>query len=196
MTQLSSPPVPTAATVTRSGLRTLSVIRALVSAIWVGLIFATASSLHSPDKPTVFAAVLLIAYPLWDVAATLLERPLAGSVSRVGVVNVVVGLVATIAMIFAVGHTVGTALLVFGIWALLSGAIQLLVALRRRRVLGAQWPMIISGGLSVVAGASFAVMSSSSSSQLATLGGYSAFGAVWFVVSALVLTVRGRRESR
>jgi uncharacterized membrane protein HdeD (DUF308 family) len=85
---------------------------------------------------------------------------------------------------------------VFGIWALLSGAIQLVVAIRRRRTVGTQWPMVISGGLSVLAGASFAAMSASATSSLSTVAGYSAFGAFWFLVSAIALSIRTRHEKR
>jgi uncharacterized membrane protein HdeD (DUF308 family) len=135
---------------------------------------------------------------LWDAIATLLERRLAGtgSTSRVSAINMALGLAAGIGMIIAVFSTIGTALLVFGIWALLSGAIQLVTAIRRRRAVGAQWPMIISGGLSVIAGASFAAMSGSAASGLATVAGYSAFGAFWFLVSVIALTLRARRAQR
>lgn len=44
---------------------------------------------------------------------------------------------------------------------------------------GAQWPMIISGGLSVLAGASFAATSGSATSGLSHVADYSAFGAFW-----------------
>ena len=87
-------------------------------------------------------------------------------------------------------------LFVFGIWALLSGAIQLVVAIQRRRTVGAQWPMVISGGLSVLAGANFAFMSASATSSLSTVAGYSAFGAFWFLVSVIALSIRSRREKR
>jgi uncharacterized membrane protein HdeD (DUF308 family) len=183
---------------TTSGLRRLYLIRAVFSIVWVALIFATTSSLVSADKPSAIAAVLLVVYPLWDAVATLLERRLTGAsaVDRIRTINVILGIVATVAMIVAVFTTIGSALLVFGIWALLSGALQLTVAIRRRRALGAQWPMIISGGLSVVAGASFAIMSASSSSGLSGIAGYSAFGAFWFVVAFVALTVRSRRAAR
>ncbi|UGQ14547.1 hypothetical protein LO772_13730 [Yinghuangia sp. ASG 101] len=84
----------------------------------------------------------------------------------------------------------------FGVWALLSGAIQLGVAIRRRRAVGAQWPMVVSGGLSVLAGAAFAAMSASDDSGLSGIAGYSAFGAFWFLVSAVALTRRGRGTAR
>ena len=196
MTQTAA--TPTTTTTTPSGLRSLYLIRVVFSLIWVGLVFTTSASLKSADTPTVVAAVLLVVYPLWDVVATLLERRMAGtgSTSRVSAINMALGLAATIGMIIAVFPTIGTALLVFGIWALLSGAIQLVVAIRRQRTIGAQWPMIISGGLSVLAGAAFAAMSGSAASGLSTLAGYSAFGAFWFLVSVIALTVRSRRAKR
>jgi uncharacterized membrane protein HdeD (DUF308 family) len=193
MTQTTAP----STTTPPSGLRSVYLIRTVFSLIWVALVFTTSTSLVSTDKPTVIAAVLLTIYPLWDAIATLLERGMASvaSTNRVGTVNVALGLAATIGMLIAAFSTVGKALLVFGVWALLSGAIQLVVAARRRHIVGAQWPMIISGGLSVLAGATFTAMSTSATSGLSTVAGYSAFGAFWFLVSAIALTVRSRRST-
>lgn len=195
---ISTAPAPTAGTTAAAGLRSLHLVRAAFSFVWVAVLLATSVSLVSTDDVSAVAGVLLVAYPLWDVAATLLARRLGASdaVDRVATVNVIVGLAATVAMLVAVLHTVGAALLVFGVWALLSGALQLAVAVRRRHTVGAQWPMIVSGGLSVVAGVVFAAMSSSSSSDLSSIAGYSAFGAFWFVVSAVLLTLRARRAAR
>ncbi|MFJ4844407.1 MULTISPECIES: DUF308 domain-containing protein [unclassified Streptomyces] len=186
------------ATTTTSGLRSLHLIRVAFSLVWVALLFTTSASLVSTDKPTLIAAVLLVVYPLWDAVATLLERRLAGTGTGnpVSTVNVGLGLATTAAMIIAVFSTVASALLVFGVWALLSGAVQLVVAIRRRRTVGAQWPMIISGGQSVLAGATVAATSASATSSLSTVAGYSAFGAFWFLVSVVALSIRGRRESR
>ncbi|MEU6147653.1 DUF308 domain-containing protein [Streptomyces sp. NPDC047081] len=188
---------PATTTTTSSGLRSLHLIRAVFSLIWVALVHATSASLVSTDSPTATAAVLLVVYPLWDAVATLLEQRLTGtgSMDRVGTTNTALGLATAAGMIVAAFSTIGTALLVFGIWALLSGAIQLAVAIRRRRTVGAQWPMVISGGLSVLAGASFAAMSGSATSGLSSIAGYSAFGAFWFLVSAVALSIRGRRAA-
>ncbi|MFE9601612.1 hypothetical protein [Streptomyces hokutonensis] len=179
MTQTTVTPSTTTTLTTLSGLRSLYLIRVAFSLIWVALVVTTSASLVSTDKPTVIAAVRLIVYPLWDVIATLLERRTAGtgSTDRVGTTNMALGLATTAGMIIAVFSTIGTALLVFGVWALLSGAIQLVVAIRRRRTVGAQWPMVSGGGLSVLAG-------------------YSAFGAFWFLVSVIALSIRSRREKR
>ncbi|MFF3712345.1 DUF308 domain-containing protein [Streptomyces phaeochromogenes] len=201
MTQTAVPSSTTTPSTTLSGLRSLHLIRVAFSLVWVALVATTSASLVSTDKPTVTAAVLLVIYPLWDVVATLLERRMTtaaatGSTDRVGTLNMALGLAATAGMIIAVFSTIGTTLLVFGLWALLSGAIQLTVAIRRRRTVGAQWPMIISGGLSVLAGANFAAMSASATSTLSTIASYSAFGAFWFLVSAITLSIRSRREDR
>ena len=198
MTQTTVTPSTTTTLTTLSGLRSLYLIRVAFSLIWVALVVTTSASLVSTDRPTTIAAVLLIVYPLWDVIATLLERRTAGigSTDRVGTTNMALGLATTAGMNIAVFSTIGTALLVFGVWALLSGAIQLVVAIRRRRTVGAQWPMVISGGLSVLAGASFAAMSASATSSLSTIAGYSAFGAFWFLVSVIALSIRSRREKR
>ena len=189
-------PISTRPVTELAGLRAISLIRAGFSVVWVALVVLTAHGLVAADRPTAIAAVLLVAYPLWDVAATVLARRLsgAGALDRVGVVNVALGAAAAIATGVAVLATVGTALLVFGVWALLSGAIQVVVAVRRRRSVGAQWPLIVSGAQSVLAGAAIAAMSASPTSGLSFLAGYSAFGAFWFVVSAIVLSVRIRRS--
>ncbi|AGP58957.1 DUF308 domain-containing protein [Streptomyces rapamycinicus] len=195
MTQTTVTPTTTTTTPTPSGLRSLYLIRVAFSLIWAALVFATSASLVSADKPTVIAAVLLIVYPLWDVIATLLERRMTGtgSPNRVSTINMALGLATTAGMIIAVFSTIKTALLVFGIWALAAGAIQLAVAIRRRRAVGGQWPMVISGGQSVLAGGMIAATSASATSGLSTVAGYAAFGAFWFLVSVVALSIRGRR---
>lgn len=198
MTQTTVTSTTSATATTSSGLRSLHLIRVAFSLIWVALVLTTSASLVSTDEPTVIAAVLLVVYPLWDAIATLIERRLAGtgSTNSVSTINMGLGLAATAGMIVAVFSTIGTALLVFGVWALLSGAIQLVVAIRRRRTVGAQWPMAISGGQSVLAGATIAATSASATSDLSTVAGYSAFGAFWFLVSVIALSIRSRREKR
>lgn len=188
-------PAATAVDSTRSGLRRLYLIRVAFSISWVVLVFATCRSLTSGHAPTAVAAALLVAYPLWDAIATILELRLTGigrALDRVRVGNVVLSVAATGAMVIAVFSTVKATLIVFGVWALVSGAIQLTVAIRRRRTVGAQWPMMISGSLSILAGLFFTATSGSASSGLSSLAGYSAFGAFWFLVA--VIALRRRRH--
>jgi uncharacterized membrane protein HdeD (DUF308 family) len=191
-------PASTTTTTTSSGLRSLHLIRVVFSLVWVALVLTTSASLVSADRPTAIAGLLLVVYPLWDVVATLLERRLTGpgSTHRVSAVNMALGLATTAGMIIAAFSVIRTALLVFGVWALLSGAVQLVTAIRRRRTVGAQWPMIISGAQSVLAGVTIAAGSASETSGLSTVAGYSAFGAFWFLVSVIALNNRSRRAAR
>jgi uncharacterized membrane protein HdeD (DUF308 family) len=160
------------------------------SVVWVVLVFTTSHSLKSADAPSTIAAVLLVAYPLWDAIATLLELRTtgrSGSLERVRVLNVALSIVAAVAMLIAVFATIKATLIVFGVWALVSGAIQLTLAIRRRRAVGSQWPMMLSGGISVLAGLQFAAMSGASSAGLSKVAAYSAFGAFWFLVAVIAL---------
>jgi uncharacterized membrane protein HdeD (DUF308 family) len=156
----------------------------------VVLVFTTCHSLKSADAPSAIAAALLVAYPLWDAIATVLELRIAGSsraLDRVRVGNVVLSVVAAVAMVIAVFSTIKATLIVFGVWALISGAIQLTLAIRRRRTVGAQWPMMLSGAISILAGINFAARSGSASSGLSNVAGYSAFGAFWFLIAVVAL---------
>ena len=190
MTQTTATPTATSVESTRSGLRRLYLIRVAFSVSWVVLVFATCRSLKSGDAPSAIATALLVAYPLWDAIATILELRLAGNgraLDRVRLGNVALSIAATGAMVIAVFSTIKATLLVFGVWALVSGVIQLTLAIRRRRTVGAQWPMMISGGLSILAGIFFTATSGSASSGLSSLAGYSAFGAFWFLVAVVAL---------
>jgi uncharacterized membrane protein HdeD (DUF308 family) len=78
-------------------------------------------------------------------------------------------------------------LIVFGVWAILSGLIQLVLGLRRRKSLGAQWPMIISGGQSMIGGTWFIILAHAPTMGIASLAGYAAFGAFYYLLTAFRL---------
>jgi uncharacterized membrane protein HdeD (DUF308 family) len=75
---------------------------------------------------------------------------------------------------------------VWGSWAIVSGLVQLIVSIARRRM-GGQWPMILSGGLSVLVGGGFITVAGADDPSLAGLAGYAALGGIFFLVSALRL---------
>lgn len=56
-----------------------------------------------------------------------------------------------------------------------------------RRAMGGQWPMILSGGLSVLAGGSFIAGASAADPALTGAVGYAIPGAVFFLLSAVRL---------
>jgi Short repeat of unknown function (DUF308) len=127
---------------------------------------------------------------LWDAFATVLELRLTGNshaLDRVRLGNVALSVAAAAAMLIAVFSTIKATLIVFGAWALLSGAVQLTLAIRRRRSVGAQWPMMLSGGIPILAGINFVATSGSGSAGLLKVAGYSAFGAFWFLVAVVAL---------
>jgi uncharacterized membrane protein HdeD (DUF308 family) len=163
-----------------SSLRRLYFARFAFAVVWAGLLFATASSLGA------VSATLLVLYPVFDVAAAIVDaRSSAGSrpVSLL-YVNVAISLVAAAGLVVAVSSDIPAVLRVWGAWAIVSGLVQLAVGLVRR-VQGGQWPMILSGGLSVVVGSMFILQSGADNASLTNLAGYAAAGGVFFLVSAL-----------
>ncbi|WP_206032256.1 hypothetical protein [Rhodococcus sp. A14] len=63
---------------------------------------------------------------------------------------------------------------------------QLIVAIRRYR-LGGQWAMILSGGLSTIAGASFILQAAGAHASLTNIAGYATLGGIFFQISAIRL---------
>ncbi|MDO7875393.1 hypothetical protein Q5H93_11685 [Hymenobacter sp. ASUV-10] len=168
---------------TAQPLRTLYFVRAAFSVVWVSFIVLFAKS--SPA----LTAVLLLLYPAWDVLATFGDiRANRGTESLLPqYVNIGVGSLTTLAVGLALRNGIPAVLIVFGVWAGLTGLIQLLLGLRRRHQLGGQWPMILSGGQSILAGVSFIVTAHDPSKGVLNLAGYSAFGAFYFLLAALRL---------
>ncbi|MGN6382091.1 MAG: hypothetical protein ACTHMK_05795, partial [Dyella sp.] len=83
-------------------------------------------------------------------------------------------------------------MLVFGLWALLAGLFQLAVGIRRRK-LGGQAFMMISGAQSALAGVVFNIQAFGVTPGIAQLAPYAAFGGFYFLLSALWLTFRARQ---
>lgn len=59
---------------------------------------------------------------------------------------------------------------VWGVWAITAGVVQLIVAIMRYR-LGGQWAMILSGGISTLAGTSFIVQAGGSNASVTGIAG-------------------------
>lgn len=169
---------------TAGALRTLYFTRAAFSVIWAILLAVFT------EKSKGFAYVLLIIYPVWDVIGTFLDiRANKGSSSKTPqYLNAGIGIVTALAVGIALQTGVPEALFVFGAWAVLTGFIQLVLGLRRRKSLGGQWPMIISGGQSVLAGASFIALARDPAMGITSLAGYAAFGAFYYLLAAFRLS--------
>ncbi|RXG87569.1 DUF308 domain-containing protein [Bradyrhizobium zhanjiangense] len=167
-------------------------LRAAFSVSWVIAAFAIAPS------SAVSAATLLVVYPAWDAAANYLDALCSGGLAqnRTQVLNVLVSLATTIAVILALQLSMNWVLGIFGAWAILSGLLQLGTAVRRWKRFGAQWAMVLSGGQSALAGGFFIFQASMPAvPSIANVAGYAAVGALYFLVSAVWLTVSTWRRS-
>ncbi|MET4141516.1 hypothetical protein [Pedobacter sp. UYP1] len=173
---------------TAKSLRKLYFIRAAFSVTWVILVALLAKSSFG------IACVLLVIYPAWDVMGTFLDiRTNNGSVSKTPqYINAAISIITTIAVGFALQAGVPEALMVFGVWAILTGLIQLILGLRRRKLLGGQWPMMISGGQSIIGGTSFILLAHDPTMGITNLAGYAAFGAFYYLLAAFRL---GKKEN-
>jgi uncharacterized membrane protein HdeD (DUF308 family) len=179
---------------TARSLRVLYFTRTAFSVIWVILLSVFVKTNSS------VASLLFIIYPAWDVFATYLDiKANPPQVSKTPqYVNVVIGILTTIGVALALQKGVPAALMVFGAWAIVTGAIQLILGLHRRKEMGGQWPMIISGGQSVLAGIAFIAMANSPAMGISNLAGYSAFGAFYFLLAGIRLskTIKDMEKAR
>ncbi|MYZ06284.1 hypothetical protein GT028_02710 [Streptomyces sp. SID2999] len=168
-----------------AALRRLYFLRFAFATVWAVLVFASAHAL-SP-----LGATLLVIYPLFDVACAVVDirsakanrGPVRGLYA-----NVALSALTTAGLIAAATSGIPAVLRIWGAWAVTAGAVQLIVgALRRRRGMAGQWPMILSGAISTLAGASFIAQAGKANASLGTLAGYAFLGGVFFLVSALRL---------
>ncbi|GAA4879849.1 hypothetical protein [Actinomycetospora straminea] len=168
-------------------LRRLHAARAAFALVWAVLLLLTASSAG------VAAAVLLVLYPVVDAAAAVVDARHGRAGGPIGalVTNVAISLVAAVGLAVALSSGVPAVLRVWGAWAVVAGLVQLVLAVRRRR-LGGRWAMVASGGLSVLAGVGFVLTAPAAS--LVGVAGYALLGGVFFLVSALRLRAAGRGD--
>ncbi|MEV0663825.1 DUF308 domain-containing protein [Actinomadura luteofluorescens] len=178
-----------AATGVAATLRRLYLVRFGFALVWAALLWPTASSINP------LTAVLIVLYPAFDVAAAVIDARSArvnvgGGSAKASVpglyVNVAISTLTAVLLAVALTSGVSAVLRVWGAWAVVAGIVQLVVAVRRRRM-GGQWAMIASGAISVLAGASFFLMASSADASLTSVAGYALLGGVFFLVSALRL---------
>ena len=172
-----------------NSLRNFYFLRAVAAFAWVALAFLSASA------STLVVGVLLMLYPAWDAIANLIDARRSGGLqANPGQkFNALTSIVAAVCMAVAVtlrGNAGGV--LVFGVWALLAGLFQLAVGIRRRK-LGGQAFMMISGAQSALAGIVFSTQAFGAAPGIAKLAPYAAFGGFYFLLSALWLTCRGKQ---
>ncbi|GAA2419305.1 membrane protein [Nonomuraea africana] len=164
--------------------------RGILAVVWAA-VFASAHTMLDAA-----AIALLVIYPLIDAVSSLIDLRTHpdGSERRVTLFNGVLSALAAVGVGVAGSSGVAAVLHVFGAWAIVSGAAQVLVGLRRRGPeLGQQWPMLIAGGLSFVVGAFYNIQALGGAPSLDVLSVYATGGGVFFIVQAALLAWRARR---
>jgi uncharacterized membrane protein HdeD (DUF308 family) len=179
------------ATQTATSLRSLYFTRVAFSILWIILVITLAKSNHTA------AVLLFIIYPAWDVLATIIDiRANASTAHKTPqYINAGISLLTTIAVIIALQTGIPATLIVFGVWASLTGLIQLVLGIQRRKLLEGQWPMIISGAQSMLAGGFIIATAQTAKEGIVSLVGYSAFGAFYFLLAAIRLSKTIKKET-
>ncbi|MFD6318552.1 DUF308 domain-containing protein [Methylorubrum thiocyanatum] len=166
-------------------------LRAGVSVGWVAAAFTVGRA--APPA----AAALLVAYPAWDAAANLIDARRSGGLAAnpSQSLNAAVSGIVAVAVALALGWSLHAVLAVFGVWAILSGLLQLVTGLRRWKA-GAQWAMVLSGAQSTLAGGFFVTLAAGAASPgITDIAPYAAFGAFYFLVSAVWLRLAMIRKA-
>jgi uncharacterized membrane protein HdeD (DUF308 family) len=177
---------------TKNRIVRVFITRGLVAIVWSAVFAAASHSLTT--GVTVGAGILLVIYPLIDAVASLIDaRTQRGSARQLLLANASFSTLAAAGLGVVATGTIADVLVVFGIWAAISGAAQLTLALRRRAQLGNQWPMLLAGGVSVFAGFAYIFAASGTHPKLRMLVIYTAAGGIEFIIQALLL-VRRRRS--
>jgi uncharacterized membrane protein HdeD (DUF308 family) len=170
-------------------LSRLYAVRFVVAIAWAAVLALTAPG------PGPLLTALVVVYPLVDAAAVLVQLRTAPGTSRVPeTVNLVLSLLAAIALGIAAVTSVGAVLTIWGVWAIASGATQFATAILRRTA-GGQIPLIVSGAISLLAGAAFTVQGAGGGTSATGIAGYATLGGVFFLIAGIRLAVLHRRGS-
>ncbi|MCS7475294.1 DUF308 domain-containing protein [Umezawaea endophytica] len=172
-----------------STLFRVHLVRGLVALAWAAAFAAVHGSL------TAASVALLVAYPVIDVVASLFDvREDPGTPARtLQVFSTALSALAAVGLGLSAVSGVGAVLFTFGAWAIVSGIAQFTFAVRRRDTgLGRQWPMLVAGALSVIAGATYLPAALGRDPGLSMLVLYTAAGGLFFVLQAAILAWRRR----
>ena len=165
--------------------RRIARLRAVAALLWAAAIAIAIVAGDAGPELAFGVAGLVTVYPLIDVVASLREATLGGDRVRRLQVNAAIGLLATAGLaVAAFGADTRAVLAVFGVWAVVSGAMQLANAIHRRRSGTRELPMLVSGAISMLAGISFVASSGMDDPAVTSLAGYAALGALLYLLWA------------
>nr|WP_062338043.1 hypothetical protein [Herbidospora sakaeratensis] len=172
-----------------TSLRRLYFTRFAFALIWAALLATTASTVGP------VSVALLVLYPAFDAVAAVID---ARSSKDKGptlslYANIAVSSLTAIGLAVAASSGIPAVLRVWGAWAIVSGLTQLAVGIIRRHLDG-HWPMILSGGISTLAGTTFILQAAQEGASLVNLAGYATIGGLFFLASALRLGRAARKH--
>ena len=178
----------------RDVLKRYYFLRAGVSIAWIAAAIAVGA-----DNPLV-SGVLLVAYPAWDALANAMDARSNGGLraNPPQAFNLAVSLLVAAAVLFALQAAPARVLTVFGVWAGFSGLLQLIAGVRRWRSVGGQWPMVLSGAQSILAGVFMITRSLTNGGHppaAIEVAPYAGFGAFYFLVAGVALALKGRKTA-
>jgi uncharacterized membrane protein HdeD (DUF308 family) len=187
------PPAPAETRPPRGGVSSplrIYLLRGIIALVWA-IGFATVSR-----SLTAGSVAFLISYPVIDLVASLADpSERRGTPARKKQLwNAGLSALTAVALGVASAGGIAAVLHVFGAWAIVSGAVQLIAALRRRGPdTGTQWPMLVAGGLSTIVGIVYQVKATGDDPRLGDLVTYAAAGGAFFVIQAGLLARRLRK---
>jgi uncharacterized membrane protein HdeD (DUF308 family) len=171
-------------------LRRLYLVRFVFAVAWAALLWTTATT------PGPLLTTLLVVYPLFDAAAVLwqLRADHSHGATTSQRLNVAVSVLVAVALGWASTVSLAAALVVWGVWAVGAGVPQLITAIRNRQT-GGQVPQMLSGGISVLAGLAFLTQGLRGADDIGMVGDYATVGGVFFLISAVRLSLLLRKPA-
>ena len=172
-------------------LRRLYLVRFGFAVVWALVLVLLAATLGP------LSVALLLLYPASDLVAAVVDHRASRSTGLAPalVVNMALSLLAVVGLALAVTSGVRSCSS-SGVPGRSWPGSYSSSSPSRRRALGGQLFMILSGGISVLAGVAFIVRSASPTASLTSLGGYAGLGGLFFLLSALRLQRRAPVDGR
>jgi len=172
-------------------MRNLYFVRAAFALVWaLGLLYLITMP--------VLVTFLLILYPAFDAGSSLYDAYVhrASKNTLAQKTNGVISLLTVLAVLVVTSMGVPAILRVFGVWAILTGGIELITAIRRWKELRGQAILVFGGAVSVIAGISFIASAGHPTFGLSSLAGYALMGCWQFLFSALRLIKQARQNTQ
>ena len=172
-------------------MRNLYFVRAAFALVW-------ALGLLSLITMPALVPFLLILYPAFDAGSSLYDAYVhrASKNTLAQITNVVISLLTVLAVLIVISMGVPAILRVFGVWAILTGAIELVTAIRRWKELRGQAVLVFGGAVSIIGGSSFIALAGQPTFGLSSLAGYALMGSWQFLFSALRLIKQAHQKTQ